>query len=81
MAISPQVFQGCGSPRLGRRKRAAVGRGELSQEFLDFSGGKREEKRESENFSISRHVHEIKTKVCITSAYPYYISVVFHIFI
>lgn len=43
-----------------------MGRGELSQEFLDFSGGKREEKRESENFSISRHVHEIKTKVCIT---------------
>ncbi|XP_037796683.1 glypican-4-like [Penaeus monodon] len=61
--ISNKVFQGCGSPRLGRRKRAAVGRGELSQEFLDFSGGKREEKRESENFSISRHVHEIKTKI------------------
>lgn len=62
--ISTKVFQGCGPPRLGRSKRQAV-TGELSQEFLDFSHGHQVEElnREAESISVSRHIHEIKTKI------------------
>ena len=60
-----QVFKGCGPPQLGRRKREAV-RGELTPEFLDFRSTDRQDKkreRETDTVSVSRHVHEIKTKV------------------
>lgn len=63
--ISDKVFKGCGPPQLGRRKREAV-RGELNQEFLDFSNNNRQDKkreRETDTVSVSRHIHEIKTKI------------------
>ncbi|XP_066970577.1 glypican-4 [Macrobrachium rosenbergii] len=62
--ISTKVFQGCGSPRLGRNTREVV-TGELSQEFLEFSNSRQDEDitREAESISVSRHIHEIKTKI------------------
>lgn len=59
------MFKGCGPPQLGRKKREAV-RGELNQEFLDFNSNNRQDKkreRETDTVSVSRHIHEIKTKV------------------
>ncbi|XP_042227686.1 glypican-4-like [Homarus americanus] len=64
--ISNKVFNGCGPPRLGRSKRQEPVKGELSQEFLDFSANNRQEKKrdkETENISVSKHVHEIKSKI------------------
>lgn len=63
--ISKKVFKGCGPPQLGRRKREAV-HGELTPEFLDFRSNDRQDKkreRETDTVSVSRHVHEIKTKI------------------
>ncbi|XP_068210935.1 glypican-4 [Palaemon carinicauda] len=62
--ISTKVFQGCGSPRLGRNTREVV-TGELSQEFLEFSNSHQDEGlgREYDNVAVSRHIHEIKTKI------------------
>lgn len=60
------MFQGCGPPRLGRSKRHASVDGELSQEFLDFRASIRQDKKrdkEMDTIIVSRHVHEIKTKV------------------
>lgn len=64
--ISTKVFQGCGPPRLGRSKRQAPAKGELTQEFLDFSTDNRQDKKrdkELENISVSKYIHEIKTKI------------------
>ncbi|KAK3867879.1 hypothetical protein Pcinc_026693 [Petrolisthes cinctipes] len=62
--ISDKVFKGCGQPPLGRTKRQAV-EGEINQDFLDFRGDhiERRGEREQETISVSRHVHEIKTKI------------------
>lgn len=63
--ISEKVFKGCGPPQLGRKRREAV-RGELTPEFLDFRSSDRQDKkrdRDTDVVSVSRHVHEIKTKI------------------
>lgn len=59
------MFKGCGPAQLGRKRREAD-RGELEPEFLNFRSNDRQDKkrdRDTDVVSVSRHVHEIKTKV------------------